>query len=234
MSLLEVIAIDVIDAKNAEAGGADRIELLGTMDCDGLSPTPEQVAQARKAVGLKIRPMVRLRDGFSTDAAEIAQLKQLIAAYLDTGADGLVLGFLNQRLEVDTDVVGELLAGIDAPVTFHRAIDHSADRSMAWQRITGFTNIDQVLTAGSAAGITDGLAELTGSAKADPKIAKLIMAGGGLKREHIPALVASGIRACHIGSPARPAGSFADHIAADLVSNWRKLLDEATSQAQQS
>ena len=47
MSLLEVIALHAADAERAEAGGADRIELLGTMDDDGLSPEPRLVEKVR-------------------------------------------------------------------------------------------------------------------------------------------------------------------------------------------
>ena len=49
MSLLDVIALHAADAERAEAGGADRIELLGTMDDDGLSPEPRLVEKVRRA-----------------------------------------------------------------------------------------------------------------------------------------------------------------------------------------
>ncbi len=41
--LLEVIARHAADAGRAEAGGADRIELVGTMEHGGLSPEPRLV-----------------------------------------------------------------------------------------------------------------------------------------------------------------------------------------------
>ena len=86
MSLLEVIALHAADAERAEAGGADRIELLGTMDDDGLSPEPRLVEKVRRATSIQIRPMVRLRAGFGTDGGEATRLKGLIAGYLDAGA----------------------------------------------------------------------------------------------------------------------------------------------------
>ena len=52
MSLLEVIALHADDARRAEEGGADRVELLGTMDEDGLSPEPAMVAKVRRATYL--------------------------------------------------------------------------------------------------------------------------------------------------------------------------------------
>ena len=41
--LLEVIALHAADAERAEAGGADRLEIVGTMEFDGLSPEPALV-----------------------------------------------------------------------------------------------------------------------------------------------------------------------------------------------
>ena len=58
--LLEVIALQAADAERAEAGGADRIELVGTMADDGLSPEPALVGQVRRATSLPIRVMLRL------------------------------------------------------------------------------------------------------------------------------------------------------------------------------
>ena len=54
MSLLEVIALHAADAERAEAGGADRIELLGTMDDDGLSPEPRLVEKVRRATSIQL------------------------------------------------------------------------------------------------------------------------------------------------------------------------------------
>lgn len=131
MSVLEVIALHAADAERAEAGGADRVELLGTMDHDGLSPEPRVVEKARRATSIQIRPMVRLREGFGTDGGEVTRMKGLIAAYLDAGADGVVLGFLNGLNRVDLEVMRELIGEGDVPWTFHRAIDHCLDLDRA-------------------------------------------------------------------------------------------------------
>src|SRR5690554_3601538 len=95
MSMLEVIALHAADAERAEEGGADRVELVGTMDDDGLSPEPREVDKVRRRTSILVRPMVRLRGGFTTDGGEVVRLKGLISSYLDAGADGVVLGFLD-------------------------------------------------------------------------------------------------------------------------------------------
>lgn len=234
MSLLEVIALHAADAERAEAGGADRIELLGTMDDDGLSPEPRSVDKARRATSIQIRPMVRLRAGFGTDGGEVTRLKGLISAYQDAGADGVVLGFLNGTNRVDQEVVGELVGDGAFPWTFHRAIDHCLDTDQAWRDVVALPGLTQVLTAGSARGVEQGLDGLLRRAKEDADVARLIMAGGGLKPEHVPWLVRAGVRAFHIGSPARPGGSFKAYVDSELVTSWRELIDAEVAHARRS
>ena len=233
MSLLEVIALHAADAERAEAGGAERIELLGTMDDDGLSPEPRLVDKVRRATSIQIRPMVRLRAGFGTDGGEATRLKGLISAYLDAGADGVVLGYLNGLNRIDTEVVTELVADGEFPWTFHRAVDHCLDLNRAWADLLTLPRLDQVLTAGSARGVEHGLDELLRLARANPDVAGLIMAGGGLTPEHVPWLVRAGVRAFHIGSPARPGGSFKAYVDAELVASWRDLIDDEVAHARQ-
>ena len=231
MSLLEVIALHAADAERAEAGGADRIELLGTMDDDGLSPEPRLVDKVRRATSIQVRPMVRLRGGFTTDGGEVTRLKGLISSYRDAGADGLVLGFLNGLNRIDHEVVGELVGDCALPWTFHRAIDQCLDQRQAWADVVLLPGLSQVLTAGSARDVSQGLDELVARASSGPELASLIMAGGGLAPEHVPWLTRAGVRAFHIGSPARPGGSFKAYVDADLVASWRDLIDDEESHA---
>ena len=149
--LLEVIALHAADAERAEAGGADRIELCGTLDEGGMSPTPALVAQVRRATSVQLRVMVRLRPGFGTDGGEATRLRGLMVSYADAGADGMVLGFLNGHGEVDLQVTGELVADGPWPWTFHRAIDSCLDADRGWAALRTLPRLDQVLTAGKTA-----------------------------------------------------------------------------------
>lgn len=223
--LLEVIALSPADAERAEAGGADRIELCGTLEEGGLSPAPALVAEVRRATSIQLRVMVRLRAGFSTDGGEAVRLRGLIASYRDAGADGMVLGFLNGLGEVDAEVVGALIEDGDWPWTFHRAVDSVLDLDRAWQALRELPRLDQVLTAGSARGVEHGLDELLGRARMDPWAASVIMAGGGLRPEDVPWLARAGVRAFHIGSAARPGGSYKAYVDEGLVRSWRNLVD---------
>ena len=49
-ALLEVIALDAEDAVAAQAGGADRLELVTDMAADGLTPPLATFAEIRDAV----------------------------------------------------------------------------------------------------------------------------------------------------------------------------------------
>lgn len=228
MSILEVIALHAEDAERAEEGGADRIELVGTMEEGGMSPEPGLVEKVRRATSIHIRPMVRLRPGFGTDGGEAGRLKGLIASYLDAGADGVVMGFLNGHAGVDLEVMTELLAGGEGPWTFHRAIDSCLDQDRSWAALLTLPRLDQVLTAGSVRGVEQGLDELLGRARDTSGAASLIMAGGGLQAEHVPWLVRAGVRAFHIGSPARPGNSWKAYVDVGLVRTWRTLVDDTT------
>lgn len=223
--LLEVIALHAADAERAEAGGADRVELCGSLDEGGLSPEPATVAKVRAATSIQLRVMVRLRAGFGTDGGEAVRLRGLIASYREAGADGMVLGFLNGLGEVDAEVVAELVADGDWPWTFHRAIDSCLFPDRGWRTLRQLPRLDHVLTAGSARGLEHGLDDVVNRAKADPWQAGMIMAGGGLHPDHVPWLARAGVRAFHIGSPARPQGSYKAYVDADLVRAWRRLID---------
>lgn len=223
-ALLEVIGLHAADAERAEAGGADRIELVGTMDLDGLSPAPDVVAATCRATSLPVRVMVRLRDGFGTDGGEMTRLKGLAGAYADAGAEGLVLGFLNAHAEIDRPVIAELISDSELPWTLHRAVDACLEPDKAW-RVIPDLGCDQVLTAGSARGVEEGLDDLIARARSDARYAELIMAGGGLLTDHVPWLMRAGVRSFHVGSRVRPLGSWKAYIDSDLVAMWRKLID---------
>jgi copper homeostasis protein len=189
------------------------------------------VEQVRAATSLPIRVMLRLREGFGTDGGEVAHLKGLVAAYSSAGADGLVLGFLNAHTEIDVDVVSEVVADAEPGWTFHRAVDSCISTDRAWRELRRLPGLDQVLTAGSARGVSEGLDELVRRVRGDDFARRVVMAGGGLLPEHVPWLVRAGVRAFHIGSSARPLGSWKAYVDPDLVRTWRTLIDEQVAAA---
>ncbi|MEU5094070.1 copper homeostasis protein CutC [Streptomyces sp. NPDC020996] len=226
-AVLEVIALDTEDAVAAQAGGADRLELVTDMSADGLTPSTTTVAAVRAAVDIPVRVMLRLCDGFA--AGDVERLVETSGRLRDAGADEFVLGFLDDAGEADLAAVERVVAGLDGCAwTFHRAIDRAADRDALRKQLDGLPGLDAYLTAGSAAGVDDGLPTLLAEAErgGEPGYEQRILVGGGLRLDHVPRLRSAGIDAFHIGSAARP-GGWQAQVSKAAVAEWRTALDDA-------
>ncbi|WP_225824556.1 copper homeostasis protein CutC [Streptomyces naphthomycinicus] len=226
-AVLEVIALDVEDAVAAQAGGADRLELVTDMAADGLTPSPVTVAAIRAAVDIDLRVMLRLADGFA--AGDVDRLAGVAGEMRQAGADQFVLGFLAEDGGVDLAAVERVAGALrGCRWTFHRAIDRAADRDALRKQLADLPGLDTYLTAGSAAGVDDGLPTLLAEAAhgGEPGYEQQILVGGGLRLDHVPRLRAGGLKAFHIGGAARPDG-WRGPVSADAVAQWRSVLDEA-------
>ncbi|MFD7134012.1 copper homeostasis protein CutC [Streptomyces sp. NPDC059894] len=224
-AVLEVIALDVEDAVAARAGGADRLELITDMAADGLTPPVATFAAIRAAVDVDLRVMLRLTDGFA--AGDRRRLVRVARELRGAGAEEFVLGFLDPQGGVDLDAVECLAGELDGcRWTFHRAIDHAADRDALRKQLAELPGLDAYLTAGSAAGVDDGLPTLLAEARrgGEPGYGQRLLVGGGLRLDHVPRLLAAGIDAFHIGGAARPRG-WSGPVSAESVARWRRVLD---------
>ncbi|MGW7363673.1 copper homeostasis protein CutC [Streptomyces sp. NPDC054841] len=224
-ALLEVIALDAQDAVAAQAGGADRLELVSDIAADGLTPTRETFARIRAAVDIPLRVMLRLADGFVS--GDVEALVRAARGLRAEGAEEFVLGFLDTHGNPDLVTVERLVAELEGcRWTFHRAIDRAADREALRKQLADVPGLDTYLTAGSAAGVDDGLPVLLAEAarRGDPGYEAQILVGGGLRLDHLPALRAAGLDAFHIGGAARPRGWEAP-VDAGAVREWREALD---------
>ncbi|MFH9425835.1 copper homeostasis protein CutC [Streptomyces sp. NPDC017529] len=226
-ALLEVIALDAADAVAAQAGGADRLELVSDMAADGLTPSPRTFAAVRAAVDIPLRVMLRAADGFA--AGEVDALCAAAAALRAEGADEFVFGFLGADGRADLAAVRALAEAVDGcRWTFHRAIDRAADRDALRKELAGLPGLDTYLTAGSPAGVGDGLptllAERARTADAEPGYEPRLLVGGGLVLAHLSTLQEAGVDAFHIGGAARPSGWEAP-VDAEAVAAWRGALE---------
>ncbi|MFJ8664334.1 copper homeostasis protein CutC [Streptomyces sp. NPDC093600] len=229
-AVLEVIALDERDAVAAQAGGADRLELVTDMAADGLTPSLAGFRAIRAEVDIPLRVMLRLHDGFAAGGsgeidALVARASELRAA----GADEFVLGFLTPHGDPDLVAVERLVAVLDGcRWTFHRAIDRAADRDALRKQLADLPGLDTYLTAGAPTGVDDGLAvlkaEAARAASGEPGYEPQILVGGGLRLDHLPELRAAGLTAFHIGGAARPHG-WTSPVTATAVSTWREALD---------
>ena len=224
-AVLEVIALDVRDAVAAQAGGADRLELVTDMAADGLSTSVMTVARIRAAVAVPLRVMLRLGDGFAVGDAE--RVAGVAREMRDAGAEEFVLGFLDAEGGVDLGAVERVVGVLDGcRWTFHRAIDHAADRDALRKQLDGLAGLDTYLTAGAAGGVDDGFSTLVAEAgrRGEPGYEQQLLVGGGLRLDHVPGPRAAGIDAFHIGGAARP-GGWTEPVSVAAVAEWRAALE---------
>jgi copper homeostasis protein len=152
--------------------------------------------------------------------------------YLGIGARGVSFGFLDADLEVDTEVCAHLADGLPGvPWTFHRAVDDVLEPMRAWRALLGLPGLVAVRSAGSPQGMAVGYDDLLAAAESDPRIAALMMPGGGLLAEHVPWLARAGVSQFHLGRQVRPGATYKSFVDAGHVRSWRLLADSAVQRA---
>ncbi|WP_090055082.1 copper homeostasis protein CutC [Lentzea fradiae] len=218
MPILEVIALDAPDAEAAQAGGADRLELVADMASDGLTPSVATFREVRAAVDLPIRVMLRDAAGFAP--GDLTRLRRQAAELREAGAAEFVLGFLDAEGEVDEGVTSGLVAELEGCAwTFHRALDNSNDVFRSWAAVQAL-GCDTVLAAGSSRGVEDGIEKLK---KLVTQAPPALLVGGGLHQRHVAELLAAGVTGFHVGSAVRP-GGWSSPVDGAAVREWVTLL----------
>jgi copper homeostasis protein len=186
------ICIDSTDsAIAAERGGADRVELCSDLLEGGITPSAGLIAAVRRSIAIGVFVMIRPRGGdFCYTDTEFAVMQEDIRQARDLGADGLVLGILDEDAAVDVARTAALVRLADSlPVTFHRAIDMTPDPVSALEAVIQ-AGARRVLTSGGAGKVTDGLATVAHMvAAAGNRLA--VMPGGGINPRTIGAVAAA-------------------------------------------
>ncbi len=204
--LLEVIAETVEDAREAEQGGAGRIELVRDLARGGLTPPMALVEAVVNAVRIPVRVMVRETESFAiADPAELTRLQAAARAAVGCGAAGLVMGFFRDGA-LDLDAVRDVLGPLTAAITFHRAFDEAGRPLDAVATLSGESRVDRLLTSGGAGDWPVRLARLKALRNAAPPQVT-ILPGSGLQDEALRDLAKDGFPEAHVGRAARlPAG----------------------------
>jgi copper homeostasis protein len=203
--LIEVIVETVEDAREAEQGGAGRLELVRALDRGGLTPADVLVEAVVKTVRIPVRVMLRDSEPFElADRAELGRLHAAARAAHAAGAAGFVTGFLRCGVP-DLAAVQEVLGPLDLPLTFHRAFEDAQDPLQAMTALSADARIDRLLTSGGGGTWDQRLARLRALRRAAPAHLA-ILPGGGLNAENLRALKADGFPEAHVGRAARDAG----------------------------
>ena len=158
MKILEICVDSLTSARNAIAGGADRLELCAALVAGGLTPYVELLEQIRSESDIPVRCLMRPRPGdFLYEAEEIDMMAKQMPVLKAAGADGFVIGCLTKDGDLDEDAMKKLIDAADgAGLTLHRCIDVSRDPIETY-RTAGKLGIDTVLTSGAASNCILGL-----------------------------------------------------------------------------
>jgi copper homeostasis protein len=221
---LEIACFNLESVLIAERAGANRIELCENYKEGGTTPSKSLILAARNDCSLPLHVLVRPRPGnFVYSADELEQMKTTVLFCKQNGINGVVLGVLDQKNEVNLNACRELIAmARPMSVTFHRAIDTCADlkRSFADLLVLG---VERVLSSGGADSAEHGVAMLTELQSAYGKKIK-IMVGGGLRSENLEKLLSSACGEFH-SSAITGNNEVAD---ATEIQKQKRLLNEAS------
>ncbi len=234
---LEIVVQGAAGARAAMAAGADRLELCCDLGVGGLTPSAGTVDAVLEAVEGRpdtVHVLVRPRPGgYVYDNGEVESMCRDIRALKAQGVHGVVVGALSPARTIDLLALDRLVQAADGlTVTFHRAIDNSADPLGQLALLEG-TGIARILTSGGAARTIDGLSVLEAMVRERPASIQ-VMAGGGVRIADIAGLVQAGVDAVHLSAkvtvmdanPAAPGGVVqeVDFTSPDLVARAEREI----------
>ncbi|HXL21538.1 MAG TPA: copper homeostasis protein CutC [Candidatus Dormibacteraeota bacterium] len=225
--LLEISAESVEAAVAAKRSGADRIELCSELAVGGLTPSAELMMGTRAEVQIPVFAMIRPRAGdFVYSEAEYASMRASIKLAKQLQLDGVVLGILTPERRVDVHRTRELVdmaRGME--VTFHRAIDKTADLLEAVEDVAQ-TGASRILTSGGRE------TALAGAEKIAEMISRtrgrvVILAGAGINPGNVAEVARkTGAREFHSGLSSVLARSAAGEQIQAEVTRLAKELRE--------
>ena len=186
MRTIEVCCSSLDEAREAEAGGARRIELCAAIACGGVTPSLGTIRTIVEAgLNIDINVLIRPREGgFCYSEAEVEAMCRDIDTCRRMGLHGVVIGALTTEGDIDVAACRQMMeAAGEMSVTFHRAFDVCRRPMEALEQIIAL-GCDRLLTSGqkpSAAEGTELIARLVGQAAG--RI--IIMPGAGINPSNI-------------------------------------------------
>ena len=156
--ILEVCVDSLGSAREAIAGGVDRLELCSALAVGGLTPYAALLQQIRSESDIPIRCLMRPRAGdFLYTPEEIVMMADQIIQLRSLGADGFVIGCLDAEGDLDAKAMEPLLKAAEGKgLTLHRCIDVSRNPCKTYMDAK-MLGIDTVLTSGAASSSLKGM-----------------------------------------------------------------------------
>ncbi|MDR1499926.1 MAG: copper homeostasis protein CutC [Tannerellaceae bacterium] len=199
---LEICANSAWSCVEAEAGGADRVELCASIPEGGTTPSYGEIRTAQNLTGsIGINIIIRPRGGdFLYTEAEVQSMMYDIEMAKDMNLNGVVFGCLTREGDIDTALLERLMykAG-RLSVTFHRAFDVCRDPFAALEQLID-CGCHRVLTSGQRPDAVSGI----------PLIAELVKRAG----DRIIVMPGCGIRPDNIARIAMGTGAREFHTSA--------------------
>lgn len=200
--ILEICCDSLVSALNAQAGGADRIELCTNLAQGGTTPSAATIKLAKKYLDIPVYVLIRPRKAdFCYTETEFEVMLENIQIAKSLEADGVVAGILLKNGDIDLERTRLLIAAAQPlAFTFHRAFDMSREPLVALEQLIDL-GIENILTSGLQASAIGGKVMLKKLVKqANSRIH--IMAGGGIRPHNIQELLAiEGL--CHFHASAK-------------------------------
>lgn len=223
--MIELIAATIDDAKKIEAHGGDRIELVSALSDGGLTPSYGLIKQVVESVTIPVNVIIRPHSkSFVYSNDEIELMMQDIKISKELGANGVVIGTLNQQNQVCQMSLERLLEASEGmEVTFHRAIDELDNPVEGVRILSRYKEIDRILTSGGKGKLSSNTETLRNMVIESGHIK--ILVGGGLNFENVSQVMKeTEAPEYHFGTAVREGNSPFGDVSEELMIKLFKLL----------
>ena len=200
---LEICCGSLEDALEAEAGGADRVELCANLFWGGLTPSFGTIKETARRLRIPAIVMIRPRGGgFCYTGPEFDVMTADAETAIAQGVAGLVFGVLTAEGEVDlarNRRLRDIVAAAKKDAVFHRAFDVTPDPLRALDQLIDL-GITRVLTSGQQDTVPEGIDLIKRLIDhAGDRIQ--VMPGGGIKPHNFNDVIArTGCRQIHVAA----------------------------------
>jgi copper homeostasis protein len=196
---LEICVDSVESAINAQAAGADRVELCDNLIEGGTTPGYGSIVSARTNLDIGLHVIIRPRGGdFLYSDLEFDIMRRDIEICGECGVDGIVTGILLAGGNIDVERTAKLFEfAYPMSTTFHRAFDMCNDPVQGLEDVIA-TGASRLLTSGMKNNTQDGIELIRQLViQADERI--IIMPGGGIDETNVALIVtATKVREIHL------------------------------------
>lgn len=224
--ILEIIVTNKKEAIIAQKAGADRLELVRSLDKGGLTPTLKTIKEVCSSVHIPVNVMVRPHDkGFVYSKQDFTKVIKAIEEIKKTKANGIVFGSLTNKNVIDEVQLKEVIkAKGKLDLVFHRAFDETKNYKKNLDILIK-NKVDGLLSSGLKKNAELGITNLTNMIKhANKKIT--IMPGSGIKYENALKIKdKTKAKELHVGTAVRNGYKYNGTLVPEQITLIKLLLD---------